>query len=58
MKTGQLHASFMLRNFVAAIINVIFSPQWLNIPLIRQESADATGTLTRDPPHSSMIVTH
>ena len=43
----------MLRDLAAAINSIIFSPQWLNIPLILQESADTTCTLPRDPslPH-------
>ena len=32
----------MLRDLAAAINIIIFSPQWLNIPFILQESADAT----------------
>ena len=39
----------MLQDLAAASNSIIFSPQWLNIPLILQESADATGTLPCDP---------
>ena len=48
----------MFHDFAAAINNIVFSPPWLNIPLLLQESADATCTLTRDPPLLRPLLLH
>ena len=60
MKTGQLHASLKLWDLAAAINSIIFSPQWLNIPLILQESTDPNLMIPLPPPsllHTNFVAT-
>ena len=45
----------MLQILDAAINSIVFSPQWLNISLFLQESADVTCTQPRDPPTTSLL---